>query len=199
MEKAAYTTKPATIKKFFQTIQDVSRPSKVTYSYLPIIGFKSSNDRRLIGVLKFLGFVDDASVPTQRWNDYKNKEKAAQTMTSAIKSSYDDLFSTYADAEKRDNATIHNYFAQKFGLSAQVAKLTEQTFKQLCELADFEAVAVTEPVAKPSAPPMKEVAEIPTGVRPITININIQLQLPATEDTAIYDNLFSALKKHFFS
>jgi len=75
----------------------------------------------------------------------------------------------------------------------------EQTFKELCGLADFEAVVVTEPAAKPITPTIKEVAEIPTGVRPVTININIQLQLPATEDVTIYDNLFSALKKHLFS
>ena len=56
-----------------------------------------------------------------------------------------------------------------------------------------------EPVTKPLAPTIERVVEIPTGTRGVTININIQLQLPATEDATIYDSLFSALKKHLFS
>jgi hypothetical protein len=30
------------------------------------------------------------------------------------------------------------------------------------------------------------------------ININIQLQLQATEDAKVYDNFFAAMKKHLF-
>lgn len=58
-----------------------------------------------------------------------------------------------------------------------------------------EAGAVTTP----ATPTIKMVAETVTGARPIAININIQLQLPATEDAKIYDSLFSALKRHLFS
>lgn len=55
-----------------------------------------------------------------------------------------------------------------------------------------------KPVIKPLAPPTEKATEIPTGTRGVTININIQLQLPATEDATIYDSLFSALKRHLF-
>jgi len=199
MEKAPYAHNPAVVKKFFQTIQDLGKPPKVNPSYLPTIGFKAPSDRDFLRILKFLGFTDKDGLPTGRWTDYKNKDKATQVMALAIKSAYDELFNTYPDAERRDSAPIENYFASKWGVSAQLAKLMEKTFRQLSELADFEAVAVTEPVTRPGITTTKEAIETPPSVRPVTININIQLQLPATEDAAIYDSLFSALKKHFFS
>ena len=119
-------------------------------------------------------------------------------MSSAIKSSYDKLFETYPDAEKRDKAAIQNFFASTFGVSAKLTDLMEQTFRQLCGLADFETVEVAEQIEKPSVPTAKEVAKAATSVSPIVININVQLQLPATENVEIYDNLFSSMKKHLF-
>lgn len=200
MKKAPYTPNPKNVKEFFKTIQGIGTPTKVDIAYLPTIGFKSANDRYLVGLSKSLGFVDTTGKATPRWSDFRDRAKAPKVMADAIKTAYADLYSTYPDAEKRDDATLTNYFASTSGVAASVAKLMVNTFKNLCEFADFEAVAVTEPVTTPTAPAIKrEVAEITTGARPITVNINIQLQLPATEDATIYDTLFSALKKHLFS
>lgn len=199
MKNPPYTTKPKNVQEFFQKIQSLGIPSKMTVKYLPTIGFKSSNDRYLVGVSKSLGFIDSAGVPTDKWMEYKDKNKAKQIMTEAIKTAYAALFDTHLDAHNKDSATLNNFFAAKWGVSAQVAKLMAQTFQELCGLADFETVAVTEPVTEPIAPAVKQVTEIATGAKPVTVNINIELSLPATEDASIYDNLFAALKKHLFS
>lgn len=199
MKKSPYTTQPKNVGQFFKKIQSLGIPPKVNMAYLPTIGFKSSNDRYLVGVSKSLGFVDSPGVPTDKWKEYKDKNKAKQVMTDAIKTTYDELFGTYPDAHNRDSATLQNYFAAKWGVSAQVANLMAQTFRELCGLSDFETVAVTEPVTEPIAPAVKRVTETATGAKPVTVNINIELSLPATEDASIYDNLFAALKKHLFS
>lgn len=196
MEKSPYTTQPKNVGQFFKKIQSLGIPSKVNLAYLPTIGFRSSNDRYLVGVSKTLGFVDKTGVPTATWKEYKDKNKAMQVMASVIKTTYDELFSTYPEANEMDSATLENYFSAKWGTSAQVAKLMEQTFKELCSLAVFEGVAVTEPVLETTAPVVEQVSKITTDARPVTININIELSLPATEDASIYDNLFAALKKH---
>jgi hypothetical protein len=199
MEKAPYTPNPNNVKRFFKVIQEVGIPPKMTIGYLPTIGFRSGNDRYLVSLAKSLGFVDSSGVPTDKWHKYKNKDKAKQVMTSAIRTVYKELFDTYPNAEKRDDATLQNYFAAKHTeVGARVAQYMMQTFKNLCEFADFEGV-VTEPGAKPTTPSVGKVSEVTPGVKPVTININIQLSLPATEDAAIYDKLFEALKKHLFS
>jgi len=198
MQKPPYAHNPATIKKFFQTIQGLGVPPNVTVGYLSTIQFKSRSDRDLIRILRFIGFIDNSGVPTKKWNEYKDKIKASQVMASSIRSAYDELFNTYSDAHKTDSGTLQNYFGPKLGLSTQLSKLTEQTFKQLCGLAKFEGVEVTPPPVKPTEV-AEGLGEVSPGVKPVTININIQLQLPATEDTSIYESLFAALKKYLFS
>jgi len=201
MPKAPYTPSPNNVKEFFQAIQNIGTPPKVDRSYFPSIGFKSSNDYYLVGVCKFLGFIDTTGIPTPKWNDFKDKEKAPQVMADSLRTAYSDLFTIYPDAQKRDDATLQNYFASKSGVAAIVAKRMVQTFKNLCEFANFEAGSVIEHAILPASatPKIKDVAQMMTGTRPITININIQLQLPATEDVNIYDSLFDSLKKHLFS
>lgn len=152
MAKAPYTPSPKNVKEFFKAIQSLGTPPKVDNSYLPTIGFKSSNDRYLVGVSKFLGFIDNAGVPTPKWDEYRDKNKAGQVMASAIKTAYADLFATHLEAESKDDETLQNYFASKFKVADSVAKFMVQTFKNLCEFADFEAVVVTEPGAKPRYP-----------------------------------------------
>lgn len=198
MAKAPYTPSPNNVKRFFEAIQGLGIPAKVNNAYLPTIRFGSSNDRYLIGLCKFLGFVNTAGDPTRKWSEFRDKTKAPKVMTDAIKTAYADLYSTYPDAEKRDDDTLRNYFASTSEVADSVAKLIVRTFKSLCEIADFEAVAVEEHVTTPTVPAVERVSEIPLGVKPVTLNINIQLQLPATEDATIYEALFSALKTHLF-
>jgi hypothetical protein len=198
MATAPYTPNPPNVKKFFDKIQAAGIPPKLHQAYLPTIGFKSSNDRYLIGLCKSLGFVDTAGKPTTKWSDYKDRNKAPKVMVDAIKTAYADLYSTYPDAEKKDDDTLQDYFASTSRVADSVARLMVRTFKSLCELADFEAVAVEEHVTTPTAPAGEKVGEIPPGTKPITLNVNIQLQLPATEDVTIYEALFSALKKNLF-
>ena len=199
MAKALYTPNPPNVIRFFATIQGVGVPTKVNRAYLATVGFKSSNDHALIGLSKSLGFLDASGNPMARWSDYKDKNKAPKVMTDAIKTAYTDLYSTYPDAEKKDDATLQNYFARTSGVAESVARLMVRTFKNLCGLADFGAGAVEEHVITPTARAGEKVSEIPLGMKPITLNINIQLQLPATEDATIYEALFSALKKNLFT
>jgi len=83
--------------------------------------------------------------------------------------------------------------------------LIVSTFKTLCELADFEATKPAEAVSAeevektPGTPPKRRSsAETASSGVPV-VNINIQLQLPATDDATVYDKLFAALKKHLLS
>ena len=74
-------------------------------------------------------------------------------------------------------------------------------FKILCSFADFEAAgatAVPEPITEATPTPQKA-DSLPAIAQGMTINVNIELQLPATEDEAIYDRLFAALRKHLLS
>ncbi len=202
MAKFPYTPQPAKAKPFFDHIQEAGVPPKVTIKYLESVGFKSSNDRYLISILKFVGFLDSSGAPTDTWHAYRHKENAPGVMAKAIRTAYSDLFNVYSDAYRRDNETLRDYFSTQRKVSERTLDLIVRTFTVLCELADFEAVAVDVPEAPTSiapaptlAIPSPTVSREPSGM---TVNINIQLTLPATEDASIYEKLFAAMRKHLW-
>lgn len=95
---------------------------------------------------------------------------------------------------EREFGVKRDRIGQAFSSLMNSAKIAE-----VLQESQGKVYLLREPVTKPPAPTIERVVEIPTGTRGVTININIQLQLPATEDATIYDSLFSALKKHLFS
>jgi hypothetical protein len=71
MAEYAYTTVTGKIKSLLEKIRRVGVPTKVSIAWLKSLGFTSSNDATLIGVLKFIGFVDASGIPTSGWTAYR--------------------------------------------------------------------------------------------------------------------------------
>jgi hypothetical protein len=106
-----YTPTANSAKRFLDHIRSAGVPEKVTHKYLEKVGFKSTNDRYILGILKFLGFVDAGGVPTKLWQAYRNRTSGGKALAAAVRQSYSDLFKTYPDANRKDNEALRNYFS----------------------------------------------------------------------------------------
>lgn len=198
-----YTPNPANIKRFLEKLQTVGKPSKVTFKWVESIGFKSSNDRYLVSILKSLRFADSSGTPTERWSQFRHKEQSKAVMAAAIKEAYSSLYETYPDAHRKDDEAIRNFFSSHTDVGEGAIAYMVRTFKALSEFADFDLVPtgleqLSSGPSEPAVTPKHPQFEVPAK-SPLTINVNIQLQLPATDDAAIYDKLFEALKKYILS
>jgi hypothetical protein len=198
-----YLTNPANLRKFLEKIRTVGVPEKVSIVYLKSLGFKSTNDRPIIAILKFLNFIDSSGVPKSLWQQYRPKETAGAVLASAIRTAYSDLFSTYSDADRKDNEALRNYFSTHTKVGEATLNLVVRTFKALCESADFAAESPDIDKTNTTIPENSKHSSVTltSKLKPQTgpaININIQLQLQATEDAKVYDNFFAAMKKHLF-
>src|SRR5215472_16948064 len=96
-----YLTNPASLGRFLEKIRAIGVPSKVNAVYLNSLGFKSSNDRPIIAVLKFLDFIDGSGIPKENWQKYRSSAARA-VLASAIRKAYSELFATYPDADRKD-------------------------------------------------------------------------------------------------
>ncbi len=152
MAEFPYTPNPAVLKKFFAHIQSAGVPEKVTIKYLEQVGFKSTNDRYIIGLLKFLGLLDSSGVPGKVWQGYRNRSTNARTLAGAIRSGYSDLFRTFPDAYRKDNEAIRNYFSAHSKVAERTLGLIVSTFKSICDLADFEGAETPEPTEEAETP-----------------------------------------------
>jgi hypothetical protein len=118
-----------------------------------------------------------------------------------LRKTYEDLFKTYSNPLERSNQDLENIFAKKEpSLKKATLEFYVSTFKILCEFADFGAPPLEIEVAGKEGEKVEKVIKkgelITEGV---TINLNIQITLPVTDDAEVYDKIFKALKEHIFS
>lgn len=136
-------------------------------------------------------------------------------MAEAIEEAYEDLFKLRRDAQEMDAAELRGKFksltqGQK---SDTVINNMVATFSALCAQADWKKPKKTKPQAKKAEPPTIEgaaldtsdntpqaqvegLAEVGDKKSKLQLHYNIQLILPNSRDQAVFDALFSSLKKH---
>ena len=192
----SYTLNTGSLREFLQKVKskELGVPDKVTQKYLESIGYKAKNDRRTIHVLKSIGFLETNGVPKQDFRDFRT-EKSEQVMASAVRKTYANLFKIYPNPLEKSKKDLENYFAN-IHPKAQKRTLTYyvNTFKVLCEFADFKAV--------PPKDKGKEDKEKGRGYQipeSIPINLNIQITLPVTDDAKVYENIFKALREQLYT
>lgn len=200
--KYPYILNTGKLKEFIEKIPKIGVPTAINTNTLPILGFKSTNDRPIAGILRFINFVDPSGSPTQSYKDFRVQGKAKAVMTSAIRKAYSDLFDIYQDAYEKDEQSLKDFFAPTTEAGEQVVNCTVATFRTLCSFADFKATseeetekeAETGEVGKQAR--KQQATPAPQGV---TINLNIQLTLPTTDNEKVYENIFKALKDNLLS
>jgi hypothetical protein len=206
----AYVNATNKIKAFMEKIQDVGVPAKVTQTWLALLGFRSTNDRSLIAMLKQIKFVDASGQPTKYWEEYRAGDR--RMLALAIREGYPAFFETYSDAQRRSSAELENLV--KVGnarINQDTVRRVVSTFRALVGEADFDNLG-SEP--RPSATTtangsgnlgttvQSQETFTPTvvGARVLgaglTINVNVQLTLPETTDASVYEKLFAAMREH---
>lgn len=213
MADFAYAMGTGKIAALFNKIHDVGTPTtKVTQTWLTQVGFSSSNDRRLLAVLKQVGFLDGANMPTDVWKRYRSATTAdrKKVLAQAVREGYKDLYDMYPNAQVRSDNELESFFRGHVSAGSQVLTKTIQTFKALAAIAEFDGDAAAAPASAP-APSKKDIpaTEVPAHLPTVTtgvgkgtdmsVVINIQLAVPETKDAKVYDAFFESLKKHLLS
>ncbi|MEO5921401.1 MAG: DUF5343 domain-containing protein [Pseudolysinimonas sp.] len=186
------------IPRFLKHIQDAGVPSKVTVAYLKSAGFKSSNDVSLLNLFKGLGFLDASGIPTGTWKSYRDKTQAKAVLAEAIRACYPDLFHLYPDASSRSDTEVVNWIKANSSYSELQASRALKTFRYLAAEADFSGT-VTASASSPAAtaaPAPAPAPALPLVRNMPSVNINIELHLPATDDEKVFESLFKAMKKN---
>lgn len=202
MEKFPYILNVSCINKFLKKIQSTGVPSKVNVDYLKALGFRSSNHRALVPMIKALGFVSSDGLPTERWKKYRDRTVAKQAMAEGIMECYSDLFKIYPDAHLKDTETLVNFFKSKTSVGDRAVTAMVQTFRTLVQTAEFLSIdkqvnQEQQTISNMSAPRLESSGW--DTRQALVININIQLTLPETSNVDTYDAIFAAMKKHFYN
>ncbi len=193
---------PDKLDKLFQTINREQVPQKANRAFLRLHGFKSSNDDQIPKMLRLLGFTDGSNTPTEIWRRYHGSA-SKNVMAEAVQYAYQDLFSNLSNPHERRDYELANYFKYSTGFDEVKVRSLINTFRKLCSFADFsdnttqgfdldEGENNTNGDDKP-----KKIVNHNLGK--YSINLNIQLHLPETTNSDVYDKLFESMKKHLIA
>lgn len=195
VEYPPYVDAYGRIKDLFQKIKEAAVPVKATNDFLYTkLALKSTSYRAMIPLLRRLGFIDQANVPTQAYRDYRDEGKSKVVMANRIRAAYSDLFSVNEYAHKLTKEEVVTKMNTYLGTPKddKVVPKAAATFVELCKLANFEG-EILEPEEKPEdteKPILKEV-----GTK-LGISYTIYLNLPATTDIEVFNAIFKSIKEN---
>ena len=200
-----YTLVTGKLKGLLHKVRTTGIPTKLGVAHLKTLGFTSSNDTAMVGVLKFIGLVDSGGIPTELWSEYRGQYHR-KVLAKGIRQGYADLFTVYPDANARSTAELTHVFSTSSTGGEAVIKATVQTFKALVEEADFDATSASQettlaagPLHTPPAPSMAPAlpAQITASGGP-SVHIDIQIHISPESTSDQIDKIFESMAKHLY-
>jgi Family of unknown function (DUF5343) len=190
-----FTTKPEDVVKLLKLIPTLEVPAhSVNTAYLKTLGFSQSSRAHLLDILQKLGFVSAGEEPSDIWKEYALGENRGQILAAAIKAVYPNLFAkVFCPYLEPDDDVIDYLRPKDEKVSARDLNFMLDTFRALCELADFQNdLGGEKPDGKALSP-----AGNPASVK---VNPNLQLNIqvhidPNTPDAKI-DAIFKSMRKY---
>lgn len=199
----------------FERILSAKAPDAFTTRYLTeTLGLKSTADRKLITLLKSLGFLDSSGKPTTEYMLLKNPTTTGSAIAAGIKKAYVSLFAANENANNADASTLKGLIAQVTGANADIVSKTHGTLQALLKRADFNSSGATgnspekpasgaaensaEAIPERREPIAESVSHRSPGMRP-EFHYNIQIHLPANATEETYLHIFNAMRKAFIA
>ena len=208
----SYLTSVKNFEGIMNSILGARAPERFTNKFLEDLGYKSSNDRLILGVLKSLGLLNDTGEPTQRYYDFLDQTQSKKVIATGIQEAYEDLFNLKRDAQNMSQEEVKNKLKTltQGSKGDKVIDSMARTLKTLCDYADWSEIPINSQVNSTSASKNNDISEKPDYVvqnspksvesKPISnqlgLHYNIQIHLPETTNMAVYDAIFQSIKKH---
>jgi len=197
------------IPDIFKGIKNASVPPKFTLDFLStVLGLTSSSYRAMIPLLKRLSFLDQVSVPTEIYKNYREESQSAYILGKQVKETYSEIYSAAEYAHKLSTEELKSKLKTLLGVGDKDKAIpyVVGTFQELVKLSEFDT---KKPPSKPKptqAEPQKKVEYTPeeSHVPEIAktkfgISYTINLNLPATTEIEVYNSIFKALKENLLN
>ncbi|MBL9077235.1 MAG: DUF5343 domain-containing protein [Planctomycetes bacterium] len=124
---------------FLEALRHAQAPEKVALKFIEELGFKSTNDRLFLPLLKAMKFLDESGKPTARYHAFLDDEESRRVLAEGVRDAYADLFRINKNAHtfSREQLTGKLKSLGEGKLSPAVLQNMAKTFVELVKLADF--------------------------------------------------------------
>jgi len=193
------------ISKLLAKIKIASVPGKFTRDFLStVLGLKSSSYHAMIPLFKRLGLIDQGTVPTQRYKDFRSESKSGFVMAKTIKEAYSDIYNGNEYAHQLDKGQLIDLVATITGAAKDDAAVIAVvgTFMELVKFASFDVSDIPEEIGETKEEEDEEIVSKENKINTNRGKVNfgmsytINLNLPATTEVKVFDAIFKSLKKN---
>ena len=202
-EYPPYVNAYNSIPKLFAGIKTAAVPPKVTQDFLEsVLELKSSSHRALIPLLKKLGFIDQANVPTQAYREFREDSRSGDVMAERLRNAYSTLFAANEYANKLNRAELLSKLRSITGAAEDdpYVPAVASTFIELSKFANWNGGTPTkreERQAEESVDRAKMIkSENSENVRGFGLSYTINLNLPATTEIEVFNAIFKSLREN---
>jgi hypothetical protein len=197
--KFPYTTKPGSLRKFLAMVPQKPKPAKINQTLLKSWGFKDTNDASIIRVLKAVGLVGADNLPTEDYVAFMHKGTGPACLAQKIRQLYPALFETSHTPHKEPTETLQNLFNIHSGGSSGTITQQIQTFKALCDHADFsETAAAMSGIGTAGATSRDTRTGGSSAVNGAPIHIDLHIHLPGNKTRRDYEYMFEDIARYIF-
>lgn len=191
----------SSIRKILDKIKAAKTPERFTQDYLgTVLKFPGGSPKPFIALAKRLGLLASDGTPTDLYKRFRNPAESGAAMADAIRNGFAPLFERNEHAHKLDKAKLEGLVMEITGLDQKSSSLNAicGTFTTLNEHANFDADGSSDP---PTGPVDFETVGVNDnhGVDDdVSLNLayTINLVLPKSDDIAVFNAIFKALKTH---
>ncbi len=192
------------IATLFKKITEAAVPPKFTQDFLTTsLGLKSSSFRAMIPLLKKLGFIDPANVPTDAYRRFREGALAGGVMAGQLRETYKILFTANEYAYKLDKKELISKLRSLLGAGEDdaVVAAVASTFLELSKLARWEAPSGAVATKKDEVAGRKDESDhLGHGGgalgRQLGLSYTINLNLPATTEIEVFNAIFKSLREN---
>jgi hypothetical protein len=191
------------IPTLFRKIKEAAVPAKFTQDFMTtVLGLKSSSYRAMIPLLKKLGFIDPANVPTEAYRKFREDSLAGSVMAEQLRDAYKSLFIANEYAYKLDKKDLSAKLRAVTGAGEDDANIPyiASTFFELSKLAKWESAADKPKQKKKDADREEEDQggsdkETLFKAR-LGLSYTVNLNLPATTEIEVFNAIFKSLREN---
>jgi hypothetical protein len=187
------------VPRILTRIKEAKTPDRFTQDFLGTnLGFTGGGARPFIPLAKRLGLIASDGTPTELYRRFRGTEaESKQAIAEAMRRGYPTLFARNEYVYKLPRKDLEGLITEVTGQDqgSGTTKAIAATFEALKRFADFEGQPGGHEDTKIEPPPKKEVAALGEMRLAYTINLN----LPNTDDIAVFNAIFKALREHLLS
>ena len=210
-----YLVAAKNLRPFLEALRSAQAPEKVSLKFVEDLGFKSTNDRLFIPLLKAMRFLDEAGKPTARYHAFLDDNEWQGVLADGVRDAFSDLFriNKRAHSFSREQLTGKLKSLGEGKLSPAILKNMTKTFMELVKLADFSRSqtpaetllapddgpkerAVEGEAVLPSQQPTLPSPGMTASLNALSLVYRIEIVLPAVRDQAVYDAIFRSAREH---